>query len=274
MKKLMTLLVVILVVIFVLSFTKDMIAKAAVEKGVEIVTGLKLNMRSFSIGLLKSFVSIKDLNLYNPGGFKDKIMIDMPEIYVSYDLRALMKKIVHVKEMRIDLKEFVIVKNEKGQLNLDSLKSIQAQKEGKKPQEQDKGRMPQIQLDKLQLKIGKVVYKDYSRGTEPSVKEIAINMDQTYHNITDPYSLVSLIVVNVVTRAALSNIVNIDIQGLQGTISDTLSSAGKMASSVTQQTLQGTAKAAEGAAQGATEAVQKTADVLKNAIKLPFGGEK
>ncbi|MFH1790840.1 MAG: hypothetical protein ABH885_02515, partial [Candidatus Omnitrophota bacterium] len=51
-------------------------------------------------------------------------------------------------------------------------------------------------IDRLRLKIGKVSYKDYSaRQGTPRVMEYNINLDEEYTNITNPYTLVSLIVV-------------------------------------------------------------------------------
>ena len=125
----------IIAVMIVLSVFKDLIIKTSVEKGVELVTGLRLRVSSFRVGLINTLVGIKNLRLYNPKGYKDKIMLDMPEIYVDYDLPAIMNGTVHLEEMRVNMSEFMVVKNEKGELNLDSLKVVQAQKEGKKPAE-------------------------------------------------------------------------------------------------------------------------------------------
>ena len=88
----------------------------------------------------------------------------MPEIYVKYDLPAIMGGTIHLPEVRIALDEFMVVKNEKGELNLNSLKVVQAQKKGSAEKEETKtgARMPKIQIDTLKLKIGKVIYKDYS----------------------------------------------------------------------------------------------------------------
>jgi hypothetical protein len=76
----------------------------------------------------------------------------------------------------------------------------------------------------IELKIGKVVYKDYSRGTEPFVQEFNVNLNERYSNITDPYKLVSLIVVKALWNTTIASLANFNLDGLKGTISDTLSS--------------------------------------------------
>ncbi|MFH1868992.1 MAG: hypothetical protein ABH843_08500 [Candidatus Omnitrophota bacterium] len=276
MKNLIIVVVIILALAVTLSFMKNTIAKAGVEKGVQIVTGLKLNIGSFNIGILKTLVGIRDLKLYNPKGYIDKVMLDMPEIYVDYDLPAIFKNKVHLNEMRIDLNEFMVVKNEKGELNLDSLKVVQAQKEGKKPEDKEKAKIPDIQIDSLRLKIGKVIYKDYSKGSEPSVREFNVNIDEKYENITDPHALVSLIVVKALANTTIASLANFDLGGLKGTIGDTLATTQKVAGqavSVVTETVKMTTKTAKEAAKGVTGVIGDTAKGITDKIKLPFGGK-
>jgi len=262
MKENIKMIIGVLVVLVALSVCKDLVVKVAVEKGVEIVTGLKLSTRSFNVGILNGVVSIKGLRLFNPKGFEDPVMIDMPEIYVHYDLPAILTGKLHFQQVRINLKDFIVVKNEKGELNLDSLNVVKAQKEGKKTEA--KAGMPGIQIDKLQLKIGKAMYKDYSGGGKPSVREFNVNLDETYTNIRNPYVLVSLIVVRTLSNTTIASLSNFDINGLSGTISDTLSSVGKAATDAVGAAGQTVQKTAE-------ETVKKTADTLEGILKSPFG---
>ena len=146
MKKKWIVVVTILVTLLLLSVCKDMVIKVSVEKAVKIVTGLKLGIGSLNVGIVKSAVSIKNLRVFNPPQFKDSVMVNMPEIYVDYDLPAIFGGNVHLWDLRINLKEFVVVKNEKGELNLDSLKVVTAKKEGVKPEEKG-GKAPNIQID-------------------------------------------------------------------------------------------------------------------------------
>ena len=286
MKKMLFVVIGILLVIFILGAFKDVIIKISAEKGVEVVTGLKLRIGSFKVGILNSLVGIKNLTLFNPKGFKDKVMLDMPEIYVNYDLPDVMKGKIHLEEMRIDMKEFVVVKNEKGVLNLDSLKVVQSQKEGKKPAEKGnkEGKAPDIRIDVLVLKIGKVIYKDYSKGGAPSIKEFDIALSEKYTNIKDPYSLVSLIVVRAMMNTSIANLTNFDLRGLQGTVSETLMTAQKVAAEAVNQAGQTVQKTAEVVSQTTkqtqevvketADAVSKTTEELQKAITLPFDSKE
>ena len=120
------------------------------------------------------------------------------------------------------------------------------------------------QLDLLELKIGKVVYKDYSGGGKPVVQTFNINLNERYKNITDPNALVSLIVFKALINTTLSNIVNLDFY--KGIAGNTLASAQKVAGAAVTK--------AKAATEGATKALGNTAKGLGEAIKLPFGGKR
>ena len=263
MKKITVVLVIFVLIIAGLSLGKNIIAKIAVEKAVKMVTGLQLRISGLNIGIIRTLVNIDGLILYNPKGFKDRVMIDMPNIYVHYNLPAILKGNVHLYDMKIDLKEFVVVKNKDGKLNLDSLKVVQAQKEGKKPQDKDKGKAPQIQIDNLELKIGKVVYKDYSAGGKPHVREFNVNINEKYANIKDAYSLVSIIVVRALRNTAIASLTNFDLEGLS---TGTLSQATKIATEAAGKATRIVGETGKVAAEAAEKITQK--------LVFPFSGKK
>ncbi len=132
MKKPLTILVGVLSIFIVLSFVKDVLIKVSVEKGVYIATGLPLKMQGFRVGILRTLVSIKGLKLYNPKGYADKVMLDMPQIHIDYNLIPTFKGKLHFQDMRINLKEFYVIKNKDGEVNLNSLNVVKEEKEQKK----------------------------------------------------------------------------------------------------------------------------------------------
>jgi uncharacterized protein involved in outer membrane biogenesis len=264
--KLVIVIVVILAAVITLSFSKNIIAKISIEKGVGMVTGLRLDMRSLNVGIIRTLIGIKDLKLFNPEEFEDRIMVDMPEIYVDYDLGAIFKGKVHLEEVRLNLKKFVVVKNEKGELNLDSLKVVQAEKEEKIPSEEKKAKAPALRIDVLDLKIDKVIYKDYSKGTPPSVKEFNVNINERYENITNPYALASLIMVKALMNTTIASLADFDLGPLQSEISGTL----KEATQITKETAGKAIEAGEEAGQKAKEAAKEATEKTTESIKKIF----
>jgi hypothetical protein len=272
-RKIITIPAIVLVVIIALFFGKNMIIKTSVTTGVKAMTGLKLSIRSMNVGVFKSLIGINELQLYNPSGFKDKIMMDLPEIYVDYNLGAIMGGKAHLEEVRLNLKEFIVVKNEAGELNLDSLRVVK-ETEGEVAEKDDskkeKTEMPDIQIDLLELKIDRVIYKDYSKGGSPKVREFNVNIDERYENITDPQSFVRLIIVKALKNTTIASLANFNIGKLQKGLTDTVRKTAEKA-------LQAPGKAVEAgkdlieekAAETAKETVGKAADTLKKF--LPFG---
>jgi len=250
----------VVALLFALSVVKDLAVKVSVENGVQFVTGLKLRISNFNAGIIRQVVNIGGLKLYNPKGFKDKIMLDMPRIYVDYDLPAIFKGVVHLKEVRLNMRELVVVKNELGELNLNSLNVVKAGKGGGQPSDKQ-GKAPVIKIDSLRLKIGRAIYKDYSRGGEPSVKEFNINTDETYTDIDNLNALVGLIVVRALKNTSISGLANFDLNGLQSTVFDTLQAARE------------NANRAASAAKESVRAIGKTAEQLQGVFKNPFGGK-
>jgi hypothetical protein len=258
--------IVALAVLLAASFAKDMAIKISVERFAAMATGLRVSMSGFSVGILRPVVHIKGLKVLSPRGYPEKIMFIMPEIYLNYDLPAIMKKDMHLREMRLDLKVFNVVKNRSGELNLDSLKVVRAEKKKEGPKAAEKSPPAKIRIDRLRLKIGKVFYKDYFSGSEPSITEYDIDIDETYEDIDNAYELVSLLVVRALANTSVSRLTGFDPSALKSTVSGTLASAKKVASEIGQKTIGETAKQAQGAVRDAAEA-------LKKQIGLPFGSE-
>lgn len=248
-------LILLLVLIVIVVVGKNIIVRAAVTKGVKVVTGLNMRIDSVNIGIANTLLGIKGLVLYNPPSFEDKVMMDLPEIYVDYDLGAFFKKNVHLSELRLNLKEFVVIKNKQGILNIDSLTAVQTGKKTETVKTQEPKAQPaekiQIQIDLMKLKIGKVIYKDYSNGGKPLIRTLNLNIDEEYENITDPEAVVRIIVVKVLTNQALAGLTDFKFGSLSEGLPATLKDASKLMGD------------------GAGEAVKNTAEKLKNL--LPFG---
>ncbi|MDD4203315.1 MAG: AsmA family protein [Candidatus Omnitrophica bacterium] len=211
-----------IIVIVLLIFSKDILLRSVIENSVGAVTGLRLRIGSFRVGFIRSMISIKDLKLYNPRGYEDKIMVDIPEIYLDFNPLEMMRGYFHFSEVRIHLKELGVVKNDKGELNLDSLKVVQkSKKEQQEPKKQTPAKKTNMKIDLLLLKAEKAFYKDYTQ-TPVSIKEYNINLNVQYKDITSMEALVSLIMTKVLMNTAISNLTGFDINSLQSSIMNSL----------------------------------------------------
>jgi len=274
MRKSFIIISIIFALLVAVFFGKNLIVKTSVKAGVKAMTGLKLNIKSMNVGILNSLIGIDGLQLFNPPGFVDELMVDLPEVYVDYDLGAFIKRKVHLEEVRLNLKEFSVIKNEKGELNLDSLRVVEEEKEekieGEEEKEKEKTKMPELQIDVLELKIGKVVYKDYSKGTPPKSKEFNVNIDERYENITDPRAFISLIIVKALKNTTIARLTNFNLGALQENVAGKLKETTQKVMETADKVIEtGKDDVEKKVKEAAKETIEKTTDTLKKI--LPFG---
>ncbi len=270
MKKFVYTLLIVIVVVAVLISAKDAILMFVIEKEVKTMTGIQVGMESLRVGFIDATVEIKDLKIYNPPEYPDRIMLDMPEIYVDFDLPDILKGKVHLTQLKLDVAEFMVVRNRAGELNLNTLKVV---RKGKDEKAKGENRLKDIQIDLFQLKIDKVVFKDYSKGLKPDVKVFNIHIDQEFKDITDPDSLVRLIVVRALRNTAIARLTGFDLGALQEQVSGILIPA----QNVITRAGGGAAKTLVGAADTVNRAVVGLEDALfhpaaKTEEKKPAGG--
>lgn len=291
MKLIGKLILLVITALVALVLARNIVVKAAIENGVRIVTGLPLSMGKLDLNFSKSFVDIENLIIKNPSGFHDTSLVEIPKIFVAYDLPGILKGKTHLKGLEFEMSQFTVVKNEQGALNLDRLKALQgtqkasAQRPAQGPKAPAKA-IP-IQIDMMRLKIGKVVYVDYSGGS-PATREFRINFDQSYQNITDLNSVARLIVLKAMMSSGISNLVNFDVQGLAGSLVntstqlatraatkgfDTLKTAAQNPDQIVGQAegmLNNPAGTVETAAKDVASGVKSAASALKNKLKISF----
>jgi len=274
MNKVQKILSIIIIVLIVLFFARNFIIKSAIITGAKAVVGLDLKIASFDIGILKTYLRIKDLKVMNPKGFNEPLMVSIPEIYVNYNLGSFLNGKAHFEDVHFDMEEFIIIKNEQGELNIDAItaladsgKSDKGKKKEKKPKSDKK--MPELQIDNLHLKIGEVIYIDYSSG-KAKVRRFRINIDEKHENINNPEVLISLIMFKVLSKTTIASLANIDLDSLQGTVSMGLKSAVGLASKtlgVTSEQAQKALGVTKKTLGTATESSKKVLDSTKKGVK-------
>lgn len=262
MKAVGRILFILVLILGALFLLKDIIVKNAVTVGTQAVTGMKLDIERLNLSVSKALIDIQGIKLHNPGHYPDPVMVNIPSVYVDVDLQKAIKGNIHVEALKLYLKEFIIVKNKNGKVNINELKAVADSKsKGDKPAAKDggpekKGEAPKITVDSLHLRLDKVIYKDYSQGGEPVVKEYNINLDENHENIKSLEAVIGLIVIKAVTKTNIAALANIDLQGLQSVVTDTLGKTAEVATQALDKT---------------TDTLKGTAEKLKDTIKLPFG---
>lgn len=243
MKLLKKLLFLVIFLLVVLVLARNYVVKLAAEQIVKQQTGLPLKMEGLNIGLVDTKIDIDDLKLYNPPNFDEKLMVNIPDIYVDYNLPEIIKGNIHLNEIRFHLNEVLIVKNKAGQTNIDALKALQQPKqEGEAPKEEKpkaEKKKGKEYIDVASLRVDRITYKDYSGEGEPKIITKDIGFNKTYKKIDSFNKLVALIVVDATVSAGLSDLVNIT-SAAQMLGDDLLNQAGDKIQAVTGGLLKGT----------------------------------
>jgi uncharacterized protein involved in outer membrane biogenesis len=212
MKNFLIGLVVVVVVAFIgLNFA----AKSLLAKGIESAVGAPVKVDKFKLDLFNNQVGIYGLVIGNPEGFQESSLATIPEIFVHLNLKALLKKRVHVRELKLNLDEITVEKNAAGQVNLTQIGAVKQQfapKDGTAPDKAsseaktaDKGGPAiDVQIDLVDLSLGRARYVDNSKS-EQTVREFALNVkNSTFRDVTDPRQITVQVVLKTLRQVGLN----------------------------------------------------------------------
>ena len=129
--------------------------------------------------------------------------------------------------------------------------------------------MPELQIDVLELKIGKVVYKDYSKGTPPKVREFNVNIDERFENITNPRTFITLIIVKALKNTTIARLTNFNLGALQEDIAEKLKETTRKVVETADKAIETGKDVEKKVKDTAREKIEKATDAIKKI--LPFG---
>jgi len=200
---------VVVVIVGVLIF-RNFIIQGIVSVGVKQVLGTSIRMQSFSIGIFRPVVEMKGVRIYNPPGFPNEPFVDVAQIRVEYDLGAILNKNLHLRHLVLKMNEVVLVKDKNGRLNTDSLKIMQKKEDGGKsaPQQKsaEKSEAMPMQIDLVELDLGKVLVKDFTQGEPPSILVYDVGVrDKKYKDIKSAQALTALVLMEALGPAGIKS---------------------------------------------------------------------
>jgi len=205
-------------------FAQDLIYKFLVEKAVKTATGLDIEIGHFRLGVLsKQFIDIKGLRIFNPDEFEDSVLADAPAVYADYNLSSVLSDRIQIRDMRVELKEFLIARNKQGVLNLKAFK-ISESKSSR-----------HFAIARLRLKISKIVFKDYSK-TPTVIREYNLNLNEEFRNLDGIHSVVRIVIVKAVTGTAIKNLIKFNLDSIQKPVASALSGGTKIFDETTKNT--------------------------------------
>lgn len=276
LKILKSIVILLLVLLVVLVLGRNIIIPMGAKMGLKAMTGLTLKMDKFRIGLFSTDLDIQGLKIYNPAGYEDLVMLDLPRFYVDYNLKSIIGGTIHLNDVKFFLTELVIVKRADGSSNVDGIMKL-AQKKSDKVEKKEpvvaKEKKPlKIQLDLVEIKVGKFVSKSYGKSGKADVKEIKLNIDNRYEK--QSVAVIASDLSKYIGKALLQMAMNLGLGDISNLVSGAIGSVGKLGTDALKTGVdvgKGAVDAGKGAVDEAANVLKGTADGVKNIIKLPFG---
>lgn len=205
LKLLKWLLVVVVVLLVVAVLARNFLVRSAIQIGAHQATGFPLAVGSVDIGLFNGKLEVRNVKLSNPREFEDSRFVDLPRLYVDYKLGSMLRRSPHIVEMDIQLTELVLVKNAAGEYNATKLKNVATASSGSsQPAPQDEKPMP-YRVDKLHMKVGTVIVRDFSRGTGAE-KKYVLNLDETFTDLTESTNISKLVLATVLKKVGIPDL--------------------------------------------------------------------
>ncbi len=278
MKLIGKILLILLLIIVVLVVGRNFIIKSVAQIACPLVTGFKLEMKQFSLGLFSTDLRIKGLKVYNPEGFEEPLMVDLPELTVDYNLKDIIGGKMYFKKIVLDLEQVNLVKNSEG---VSSLDRFTQKKEGEEeqPKEEPKKEEPKeakpldLKIDHLVLKVGVISFIDYSKSVDnPSISHVKLKIDEDLTDVTNPQTIALLIIPKIMANVALGKITGFNLDGLGGMMSGAVGGAQDLAANSFNSAKDVTGKMMEKVdVDAAAESVQEVGVVVGEAAGAVVG---
>jgi len=262
LKRLLLRLVIIVVVIVVaLVLARNILIKLGINSGSKMLSGLNVSVDKVDVGLTKSAAGLEGITIHTAAGFPEGTVIEIPEVYVDYNHRQILGDTIHLEELRLRIDKVVVVKNSEGEINLLKLVKVLNERfksEQKKAETPGKKSGKAIKIDRLQLDVGSILYKDHSVDP-PTEKVINLNIHEVHEDISSPAMVATIITLKAMSALGMDMLSLADMDVLKGMAGGSLDNLKGMTDDAMQQA-QGIA---DEFTKSPTNVLNKATDALK-----------
>lgn len=163
-------------------------AKALMIRNLSKTTGLGVTMESVKLSLIRPQFLIQGLRFSNPDGFPSAELTEIGTLKVRYFPPPLFGLWIDVRRVELHFKEFRLVRNEAGNLNLPAVV----------PRQRVRGTINEVALN-----LGTVTYTDLSQG-QPIQKTFNLQLESaTYRNVKGIAGIVEIVNWEVLKRTGV-----------------------------------------------------------------------
>jgi uncharacterized protein involved in outer membrane biogenesis len=164
----------VIAILFLLTYNS--ILRNTIQHEVRAQTGMDAQIGKFKLALASPTLRMQNVKIASAPDFGGAPFLDISEIYVDYDRVALAKKEFHARLVRINVTEFDIVKNQKGQTNIFAFIQLPRGKSGA-PVKFDLKKQTGYDfqgIDELNVYVGKVKFIDLANPQNDCEQNIGL----------------------------------------------------------------------------------------------------
>lgn len=196
------LLILAIVLVIGLVLLADTLFREAAIKKIKAETGLEARIEKMRVSFFSPTVTIDNLILYNPAEFGGSPVVEIPDLHLEYDSKAFRSGEVHLRLLRLGVREIHVVENDQGQINVLGLVSgLKKMPSTRSPGSRGNG-LKFDRVDFLNLSVGTVRYTNMRFPKRNSTTELGIR-NEMIPNIRTPEDAAGVLL-KVLVRAGIT----------------------------------------------------------------------
>ena len=160
-------------------------------------TGFTMEIQTLYVNPFAGRLELRGLAVTNPPAFPNPAFTEVRAVRVDWQVSSLFSQRLVVDDAVIDVAGITLVRDQHGAVNaaLFQERLVGAASPARAPTGapgEAKGREQEFLIKRLQVRCDRLVIADYS-GRQPAVRELALNFNHTYENVTSAQQLAALL---------------------------------------------------------------------------------
>ena len=180
----------------VLALAWMILLSPAVTRFVQGRTGFPMEIQTLYVNPFTGRLALRGLAIKNPPTFPNSAFAEVREVSVAWRVSSLLSQRLVIDDVVVDVAGVTLVKDRLGEINAWLFQERLAGVPANRPPAgspagasvEAKSRPQEFLIKRLRLRCDRLVIADYS-GRQPVVRELALNFNHTYENVTSTKQL-------------------------------------------------------------------------------------
>jgi uncharacterized protein involved in outer membrane biogenesis len=141
---------------------RDAIFKAILVQRLRQEFGVRVEIGELKTGLGTTIIHVRDFKVFNSPEFGGSLLTEVPEFLARFDMDSLPDHLIRLKELRVNLAEFNVVRNGDGRTNLEKMEKAWRERIRRK-KKKERTQWDFGGIDQLEVSLGKIGFTDLHR---------------------------------------------------------------------------------------------------------------